>query len=95
MCRAICLLLHRFDEEGLGIFTVSNPLNVKARDQFLNDESGFLEKAQAYTAKYATQEYHQNDLKKWWPFYPDPSVMSTDVALGEIEHYAKLVSAPC
>eukprot|EP01047_Picozoa_sp_COSAG01_P040896 COSAG01_NODE_3468_length_6048_cov_100.676357_7_plen_510_part_00 len=41
---AICLLLHRFDEEGLGIFTVSNPLNKEAADQFLNNEDGFIEK---------------------------------------------------
>ncbi len=67
---AICLLLHRFDTEGLGIFTLSNPLNKEAADQFLRDEPGFIEKAKEYTARYATLDYHKA-MQSWHAFYPN------------------------
>ena len=67
---AICLLLERCDTEGLGIFTLSNPLNKEAADQFLRDEDGFIKKAQEYTARYATLEYHKA-MKNWHGFYPN------------------------
>ena len=79
---AICLLLHRFDQEGLGIFTLSNPLNKEAASQFLNDEEGFMEKARAYTAKYATEEYHRAELKRWHGFYPAADVVLNEASLG-------------
>lgn len=79
----ICLLLHRFDTEGLGIFTLSNPLNKEAADEFMSDEAGFMKKASEYTERYATLEYHRSVLKKWHEFYPKfPEVYDTGVALG-------------
>jgi ubiquitin-protein ligase len=80
----ICLLLHRFDTEGLGIFTLSNPLNKDAADQFLRDEAGFIEKAEEYTARYATMDYHKTSLKKWHEFYPESfdALYDSGVALG-------------
>eukprot|EP01045_Picozoa_sp_COSAG04_P018790 COSAG04_NODE_1766_length_5644_cov_43.927915_2_plen_643_part_00 len=78
---AICLLLHRFDTEGLGIFTLSNPLNKEAADQFMNDEDGFMQKAKEYTQRYATSEYHAQ-LKRWHAFYPDQAVYESGCALG-------------
>ena len=81
---AICLLLHRFDTEGLGIFTLSNPLNKEAADQFLRDEAGFVKKAQEYTARYATLEYHRA-LQKWHEFYPNfEEVYDPDSAIEKL-----------
>lgn len=68
---AICLLLHRMDTEGLGIFTLSNPLNKEAADQFTSDQAAFEKKAQEYAARYATMDYHTKTLERWHEFYPN------------------------
>jgi hypothetical protein len=39
---AVCLLLHRFDTEGLGVFTASNPLDAAAADEFMHNEPEFI-----------------------------------------------------
>jgi len=48
-----------------------------------SDEEGFIKKAEEYTERYATLEYHRSVLKKWHEFYPKfPDVYDTGVALG-------------
>ena len=84
VARAICLLLHRFDTEGLGTFTVSNPLNMEAADQFMNDEPAFLAQAADWTRRYATREYHAQLLRRrWHGFYPDPALYECNYAHGQ------------
>ena len=71
MVWGVCLLFHRRDE-GLGAFTLSNPLDLDAKAQYMSDEAGFIAKAREYTRKFATAEYqHGGARKRWHGFYPE------------------------